>query len=131
MTKKKILIVDDDPGILTMLKLMLHLEGYDPLICEDALQVVDRVEREKPDVVLLDAMMPRLDGIQVLEQLQSRNLAHKPPVLLFTGTADDAYTRKALESGATGVLVKPFVKEELLGRLQTLLPEIDETPTSL
>ena len=123
MTRKKILIVDDDAGILTMLKLMLHLEGYDALICEDALQVVDIVEREKPDVVLLDAMMPRLDGIQVLEQLQSRNLAHKPPVLLFTGTADDAYTQKALKSGASGLLVKPFVKEELLQRLQTLLSQ--------
>jgi DNA-binding response OmpR family regulator len=123
MTRKKILIVDDDAGILTMLKLMLHLEGYDALICEDALQVVDRVEREKPDVVLLDAMMPRLDGIQVLEQLQSRNLTHKPPVLLFTGTADDAYTQKALKSGASGLLVKPFVKEELLERLQTLLSQ--------
>jgi two-component system, OmpR family, response regulator MtrA len=123
MTRNKILIVDDDPGILTMLKLMLRLEGYDPLICEDPLQALDTVDREKPDVVLLDAMMPGLDGIQVLERLHSRNRTHKPPVLLLTGTADDAYTKRALESGASGLLVKPFVKEELLERLQTLLPQ--------
>jgi two-component system, OmpR family, response regulator MtrA len=121
MAKNKILIVDDDPSILTMLKLMLRLEGYEPVICEDALEVVNTVDREKPDLVLLDAMMPQLDGIKVLERLRSSNLSHQPPVLLFTGNADDNYIQKALQSGASGLLVKPFVKEELLEQLQTFL----------
>ena len=104
-----------------MLKLMLRLEGYDALVCEEALSVVDMIAREKPDLVLLDAMMPQLDGIMVLERIRSRNLAHKPPILLFTGNADDSYIKKALQTGASGLLVKPFVKEELLERLQTFL----------
>lgn len=121
MIKKKILVVDDDPGILAMLKLMLRLEGYEPLVCEDAREVADTIDRDKPDLVLLDAMMPQLDGIRVLELLRDRKLSHKPPVLLFTGKADDNYIQKALQSGASGLLVKPFVKEELLERLQTFL----------
>jgi two-component system, OmpR family, response regulator MtrA len=121
MAKNKILIVDDDPSILAMLKLMLRLEGYEPVICEDALEVVNTVDREKPDLVLLDAMMPQLDGIKVLERLRSSNLSHQPPVLLFTGNADDNYIQKALQSGASGLLVKPFVKEELLEQLQIFL----------
>jgi two-component system response regulator MtrA len=121
MVKKKILIVDDDPGIQAMLKLMLRLEGYEPIVCEDAVSVVRIIDQEEPDLVLLDAMMPQLDGLRVLEQLRSTNLSHKPPVLLFTGKADDAYIQKALQSGASGLLVKPFVKEDLLERLQSFL----------
>ena len=66
MPKRKILIVDDDPGILSMLQLMLRLEGYDAIVCGDSRLVVDTMTREKPDLVLLDALMPGLDGIQVL-----------------------------------------------------------------
>jgi Response regulators consisting of a CheY-like receiver domain and a winged-helix DNA-binding domain len=121
MSKGKILIVDDDPGILAMLKLMLRLEGYEPVACEDARQVVHTIDREKPDLVLLDAMMPQLDGIRVLENLRASNLQHHPPVLLFTGNADESYIRRALDSGASGLVVKPFAKEDLLERLQAYL----------
>jgi two-component system, OmpR family, response regulator MtrA len=120
MKKKKILIVDDDPGILKMLQLMLRLEGYEALCCENALLVVETISREEPDLVLLDAMMPHRDGIQVLKDITARNLANRPPVLLFTGKADDNYIKQAIEAGASGLLVKPFVKEELLERLQAL-----------
>jgi CheY-like chemotaxis protein len=100
---------------------MLRLEGYEPLMCPDATNVVDRIRQDQPDLLLLDAMMPQLDGIQVLKQIASSNLSHKPPVLLLTGNADDHYLRRALESGASGLVVKPFVKEDLLERLQSIL----------
>ena len=119
MAKSKILIVDDDPGILSMLQLMLRLEGYDALVCGEPQLVVDTMAREKPDLVLLDALMPGLDGIQVLEAIRARALP--TPVLLVTGNANEAYLKLAMEAGASGLLAKPFVKEELLDQLQKLL----------
>jgi DNA-binding response OmpR family regulator len=121
MEKKKILIVDDDPGILTMLKLMLRLEGYEALVCGEAVDVLDRIRRDKPDLVFLDAKMPRLDGIEVLNLIKSKDLPKKPPVIVLTGNVDETYTQQAIKAGASSVLIKPFTKEDLLERLQTLL----------
>ncbi len=121
MAKKKILIVDDDPGILLMLKLMLRLEGYEAVVCEDAMNVLKTIDCENPDLLLLDAMMPHLDGLAVLNLLQSSNLPKKPPIILFTGNVNESYIKRALQAGASDVLIKPFVKEDLLERLQTFL----------
>ncbi len=121
MRKKRILIVDDDPGILTMLKLLLQLEGYSPLTCSDPTAVFDRLEQEKPDLVLLDAMMPQMDGLEVLHQVQARNLLHRPPIVLLTGNAEESYSKQALERGASGIIIKPFVKEDLLDKLESFL----------
>ena len=121
MTKKKILIVDDDPGILSMLKLMLRLEGYEVVVCEESLKVLDKIVSEDPDLVMLDAMMPHLDGLTILNLVQSRDLPKKPPVILLTGNVDESYIKQALNAGASDYLMKPFVKEDLLDRLQALI----------
>jgi DNA-binding response OmpR family regulator len=121
MPKKKILIVDDDPGILAMLKLMLRLEGYEAVVCEEALNVVERIVSEDPDLIMLDAMMPHLDGLSILNLVQSKDLPKKPPVILFTGNVDESYIKQALKAGASDFLMKPFVKEDLLDRLQALI----------
>ncbi|MFN8008657.1 MAG: response regulator [Terriglobia bacterium] len=115
------MIVDDDPGIQTMLKLMLRLEGYDSAICGDPGKIFDFLASESPDLVLLDAMMPSMDGLTVLRQIRERRLPHLPPIILFTGKVDEKYIRSALEAGASGHLTKPFVKEELLERLHEFL----------
>ena len=116
---EKILVVDDDPGILTMLQLMLRLEGYDAIVCGEPQLVVETMVRESPALVLLDALMPGFDGIQVLEAIRARALP--TPVLLVTGNANEAYLKLAMQAGASGVLAKPFVKEELLDQLQKFL----------
>jgi DNA-binding response OmpR family regulator len=119
--KKRILIVDDDAGILTMLKLLLRLEGYEPLTCSNPTEVFDYLVKEKPDLVLIDAMMPQMDGLQVIRRIQMQNLAHRPTILLLTGNVDEAYGKQALESGASGIVIKPFVKEDLLDKLALFL----------
>lgn len=121
MTKGKVLIVDDDPGILSMLQLMLRLEGYEAVVCGEPQQVVDTIARDKPDLVLLDALMPGFDGIQVLKAIGASGLPAKPPILLVTGTANEAYLKTAMKAGASGLLAKPFVKEDLLEQLQKFL----------
>ncbi|MBM3803302.1 MAG: response regulator [Acidimicrobiia bacterium] len=119
MARSKILVVDDDPGILAMLHLMLRLEGYDPIVCSEPQRVVDTMVREKPDLVLLDALMPGFDGIQVLQSIRARAL--QTPVLLVTGNTNEAYLQLAMQAGAAGLLAKPFVKEDLLEQLQKFL----------
>ncbi len=121
MNKRRILIVDDDPGILMMLKLMLRLEGYEPSICSDPTEVLQRMSRESPDLVLLDAMMPQMDGLEVIKLIRSLNLPCQPPIVLLTGNVDEAYTQSAVQRGASSILIKPFVKEDLLEKLETLL----------
>ena len=119
--KKRILVVDDDAGILTMLNLLLRLEGYEPLTCNNPTEVFERLVTEKPDLVLIDAMMPQMDGLQVIRQVQIRGLSHRPPILLLTGNVDETYARQALEGGASGIVIKPFVKEDLLEKVERFL----------
>jgi DNA-binding response OmpR family regulator len=121
MNPPKILIVDDDPGILVMLRLMLQLEGYEAVVCEHAGEVIPKLDGEKPDLVLLDAMMPQLNGLEILTLIQEKKCKHQPPVILFTGSTDPTYRKSALQAGARDVLSKPFIKEELLARIQSLL----------
>jgi CheY-like chemotaxis protein len=98
---------------------MLRLEGYDTVVCGEPRSVVDTMTNEKPALVLLDALMPGFDGIQVLEAVKARGLSI--PVILVTGNANEAYLKLAMQAGARGVLAKPFVKEELLGQLAKFL----------
>lgn len=121
MAKKKILVVDDDQGILSMLKLLLRLEGYEAVVCSEARNVLDKMASENPDLVLLDARMPHMDGLEVLNLIQAQELQRKPPIILFTGNFDPVYITQALQAGASSVLIKPFIKEELLEKLQALL----------
>jgi two-component system response regulator (stage 0 sporulation protein A) len=65
--------------------------------------------------------MPRLDGIEVLNLIRSKDLPKKPPVILLTGNVDESYTQQAVKAGANSVLIKPFTKEDLLEKLQALL----------
>ena len=106
MAKSKILIVDDDPGILAMLQLMLRLEGYDAIVCGDPRLVVDTMASEKPDLVLLDALMPGFDGIQVLEAVKARALSITGPSRY--GNANEAYLKLAMQAGAKGCWRSPL-----------------------
>lgn len=118
---KKIFIVDDDPHVLMMLRLLLELEGYQAVVCEESQAVLAGLDSERPDLVLLDAMMPHLNGLEVLKLIQEKKCLHQPPVILFTGSTDPTYRKSALEAGARDVVSKPFVKEELLARIQSWL----------
>jgi DNA-binding response OmpR family regulator len=121
MAVKKILIVDDDPGILNMLGLLFQFEGYQSITCNHAQDAMDLIRLDAPDLVLLDAMMPQLDGLDILNILRKTTLPKIPPVILLTGSSDPAYRKTALQAGACDVLSKPFIKEELLARIKSLL----------
>jgi len=115
----RILIVEDELAMRTALKDCLEIEGHRVLVAADGEAGLKRALEEKPDLVLLDIMMPRLDGYAVCAEL--RRVGNDVPVLMLTakGQVDDRVT--GLDSGADDYLVKPFSTEELLARVRALL----------
>ncbi len=120
---QRILVIEDEPPMRAALQDMLTAEGYRVLTAADGQQGLDRALKEKPDLLLLDVMMPHLDGFAVCAEL--RRLANPVPILMLTakGQVDDRVT--GLDSGADDYLVKPFSSEELLARVRALLRRTD------
>jgi DNA-binding response OmpR family regulator len=115
----RILIIEDETPMRTALKDVLEAEGYRALTAADGESGLKRALEEKPDLILLDIMMPKLDGYEVCAEL--RRLSNPVPVLMLTakGQVEDRVT--GLDAGADDYLVKPFSTEELLARVRALL----------
>jgi DNA-binding response OmpR family regulator len=116
---ERILIVEDETPMRTALADLLAAEGYRPLTAPDGQRGLERALAEKPDLLLLDVMMPKLDGFALCAEL--RRLANPVPVLMLTakGQIDDRV--QGLDAGADDYLVKPFSTQELLARVRALL----------
>lgn len=114
----RILVVDDDPGIVSLLKRGLVYEGYTVDTAADGAEALAKARDHEPDLVILDIMLPGIDGIEVSRRLRQ---ASQVPILLLTakGTITDRVV--GLDSGADDYLVKPFAFDELLARLRALL----------
>ncbi len=115
----KVLIVDDDVKLLKMLERTLVYEGFDAVTAADGEEALDKTYRERPDVIILDWMLPKLDGLGVLEALRQEH--NETPILMLT--ARDAVQNRVegLERGADDYLVKPFASMELVARVRALL----------
>ncbi len=113
------LVVEDDRSVRESVVLALSLEGYDVQSVNDGEQALAAVERELPDVIVLDVMMPVLDGLTVCRRLRARKLA--VPVLMLTARHEISDRVSGLDAGADDYLVKPFSLDELLARLRALL----------
>ncbi len=111
-----VLVVDDDHNIQLLLRLELQAEGYVVVTADNGLEALERIPAVQPDVVLLDVMMPELDGWGVLEQLDEP----KPAVIVISGLATDraGHYRNAIELGALGFVSKPFDSAKLLELVQ-------------
>jgi len=118
-TGGRILIVEDEVPMRTALRDCLESEGYRVLTAADGASGLERAVREKPDLILLDIMMPRLDGYAVCAQL--RRLANPVPLLMLTAKGQIEDRVRGLDAGADDYLVKPFSTEELLARVRSLL----------
>jgi two-component system response regulator MprA len=120
----RILLVDDEPAVQSALRRALVIEGYEVEVASDGLEALDAVNARPPDALVLDVMMPRLDGLETCRRL--RAAGDRTPVLMLT--AMDAVTDRVsgLDAGADDYLVKPFALEELLARLRALLRRASE-----
>jgi DNA-binding response OmpR family regulator len=115
----KILIVDDEPDILLMLRINLEAEGYETALAADGETALRRIADEDPDAILLDVMMPVMDGWSVLEALSSRTDA--PRVIVLSAKTAGRDVRRALDLGAAEYLTKPFEPESLLATIERVL----------
>jgi two-component system, OmpR family, response regulator MprA len=113
-----ILVVDDDPKITQLLKRALSLEGYAVLTAGSGADGLEEVRLNNPDLVVLDVLMPGMDGIEVCRRIR---MAGDTPVLLLTAKDEVVDRVKGLDSGADDYVVKPFALEELLARIRVLL----------
>src|SRR4051795_9068053 len=118
----RILVVDDEPDILLLHRLNLEGAGHEVLLAADGMKALERIDRDHPDCVVLDVMMPVLDGWGVLEALQERHDA--PPVLVVSAKSAAADIEHALAMGAKGYLAKPFNATTLLEEVAKLVADI-------
>lgn len=117
----QILVVDDDPAIVDLLRRMLTREGYDVQTAADGLQALDRVAAHKPDLVLLDVTMPNLGGFDVCRRLKDDEQTALIPVTMLTGLDDQEHRRQGIEAGADDFLTKPIDQITLRARIRTQL----------
>jgi len=115
--ERLVLVVDDDPDILQTLGLCLSSEGYRVLMAANGKEALDILDRERPSVILLDLMMPVMDGWQFVAELDHRGRRDVPLLIL---SADRSVQGHAQQLRASGHLAKPFDLEELLGKVQQL-----------
>jgi DNA-binding response OmpR family regulator len=128
----RILIIEDETPMRTALKDVIEAEGYRALTAADGESGLQRAIEEKPDLILLDVMMPRLDGYEVCTEL--RRLANPVPILMLTAKGQIEDRVIGLDAGADDYLVKPFSTEELLARVRALLRRFQKkgkSPTKL
>ena len=121
MKKPKILVVDDDERNLKVVSAMLAPLEYDVILARDGIEALEMVEKEKPDVILLDIMMPKMDGFEVLKILKENEETKIIPVVMVTALKEVEDRAKALELGADDFLTKPVEKLELRARVKSLI----------
>ena len=116
----RVLAVDDEPDILRLIEVTLHKAGFEVLTARDGEEAVATVVSQQPDVVLMDVMMPRLDGFAAVGQIKEQ--VQRPPlVLMLTAKGQEADVVRGLSGGADDYLVKPFAPAELVARINVAL----------
>ncbi len=118
--KKKILIADDNPDNVELLRKRLNSQGYDTVAAFDGEEALQAVSRENPDLLILDIMMPKLDGYEVLRRLKQIDAYRDLPVILLTARKEIPDKIKGLDIGADDYITKPFNPQELLARVRSL-----------
>jgi DNA-binding response OmpR family regulator len=122
--KQRILLVDDEPSIVKMVGKRLEVEGFDVLIAMDGQEAVKLAQTEKPDLMILDLMLPKLNGYEVCSLLKQDERYKKIPIIMFSAKAQEKDEKLGIECGADAYIRKPFKAQELLDQIRTLLKAV-------
>ncbi len=126
--RKKILVVDDDADIVELLSFTLKQAGFAIGTACNGVEALQRARSFAPDLMLLDLMLPKLDGFAVCEILRRRVTTAAIPIVLLTGLSGEMSRLAGLDSGATDYMTKPFSPRLLVSKVETLLKKRDTTP---
>ncbi|MEM1314659.1 MAG: response regulator [Pseudomonadota bacterium] len=121
MTAKRVLIAEDEPHIVESLRFILNREGYDVDDAPDGEAAWDRLRDARPDVLILDVMLPRLNGFDLLRRLRADPGAAGTPVLMLTAKGQAQDRRTALDAGADAFITKPFANRDVVEHVRRLL----------
>ncbi|HZT96649.1 MAG TPA: response regulator [Chloroflexota bacterium] len=115
---KRVLVLDDDPGIQELLRLALESEGYEVAVAKDGIDGLEALKQAAPDVIVVDLMMPRMDGIAFAHELERLKLRPRIPLLVLTAATRAAERAQSMK--AEGFVEKPFALQELLRQVARL-----------
>ncbi len=124
--KNKILVVDDEPSISMLIEFNLKLVGYEVMCVYDGEAVFDAIKQFRPDLIILDLMLPKMDGLQVCRKLRSQN--NMVPIVMLTALQDLSDKIAGLDNGADDYMTKPFSPQELISRIQAILRRVNIMP---
>lgn len=117
---KKILVVDDNPDTREIMQLYMDSQGFTVVIAGDGIEGIEVATLEKPDLIVTDASMPKLDGIEMVKRLRNQSQFNKVPIVIVTGVGS-RMQREAQDCGADRVLIKPVTPSELVAKINELL----------
>ncbi len=123
MGRKKILLVDDSSTVIMMEQMILGKNGYDLLTARDGQEGVDKALLEKPDLILMDVMMPRMDGFEACRKLRSESTTRTIPVIMVTTRSELSSVETGYASGCNDYVTKPINSLELLTKVKNYLAE--------
>jgi len=123
----RVLVVDDDAALSEMLGIVLRGEGFEPVFCADGAQAVQAFRDSRPDIVLLDLMLPGMDGIDICRAIRQDSGV---PIVMLTARGDTVDVVVGLEAGADDYIVKPFKPKELVARIRARVRRHDDSATS-
>src|SRR4030043_138773 len=122
--KDKILLIEDDAFLVEMYTTKFELEGFEVVTAEDGRKGLDLAFKENPDIILLDILMPKMDGFAVLESLKKEKSTTNVPVVLLTNLGQKDDVKKGFEKGAVGYLIKAhFMPSEVVDKIKKILKE--------
>lgn len=124
-SRTRILIVDDDPALSEMLQIVLRQEGFDTVHCGTGTDAVAAMRESRPDLVLLDLMLPGRDGVKVCRDMRIESVV---PIVMLTAKSDTSDVVAGLEAGADDYVAKPFKPKELIARIRTRLRQMSADP---
>ena len=125
MMAAKILIVDDEQSIVRLVEVTLSKKGYDTITATDGREALAKVDSDHPDLVIMDVMMPHIDGFEAIKILKEKEATRDIPVIMLTAKRHDADLIHGLEAGAVSYLTKPFAPNELVTIVERILAERD------
>ena len=123
----KILVVDDEPTIVRLMEFILARQGHEMLVAVNGEEALEKIQTHKPDLVLLDIMMPRIDGYEVARRVRADGETAHLPIIMLSAKAQEADIRKGMEVGVNEYITKPFSPDQLVHVVSDYLSRLDKS----